>query len=65
VIEVVSHDGCGFVEKLGDFGFGEGFEGFGEEIGVITTASLDEDLLYGGALWYCVSLGARPRHRQP
>lgn len=50
VVEVVAHDGCGFVEQLGDFGVGLVFEEFGQELDVVAPAGFDELLLDGGAL---------------
>lgn len=50
MIEVVSHDGCGLVQELCDFGLGQGLEGFGQEVGVVATAGFDEDLLDGSTL---------------
>ena len=55
VVKVVAHDGDGLVEEAGDLFLGEGLEGFGEEVGVVATAGLDEDLLDGGALMRFVS----------
>lgn len=50
MVEVVAHDGCGFVEQLGDFGVGLVFEEFGQELDVVAPAGFDELLLDGGAL---------------
>lgn len=51
MVEMVAHDGCGFVEQLGDFRIGLFFEQFGQELDIIAPAGFDELLLDGGALW--------------
>lgn len=56
VVEVVPHDGGGLVEELCDLGVGLVLEAFGEEVGVVAAACLDQDFLDGGALCMCVSL---------
>ncbi len=50
MVKMVAHDGRGAVEERGDLVVGQAVEDFGQEVGVVAAAGLDEELLWRGAL---------------